>query len=212
MSAELCPLCGNSETRVFYASKKRTFYTCDHCFGIYVSKADKLSPEKELQRYLLHNNDMYNEGYRNFVSPIIHCIVERHRPDEKGLDFGAGPGPVVSEMLRELNFDIQLYDPFFHDDKEVLGKRYNYIVCCEVIEHFYNPYKEFQLLKELLEVGGNLYCMTNVYEEKLNFESWYYKEDPTHVFFYQYGTLQWIKDNIGFANVEVDNRLIIFQK
>jgi hypothetical protein len=79
-----------------------------------------------------------------------------------------------------------------------------------VIEHFYHPEKEFRLLKNLLQPNGRLYCMTHIYNPKIDFENWYYKNDPTHVFIYQEATLIWIKNNFNFASVTIDNRLISF--
>jgi len=212
MNEDICPLCKSTATRLFNTTKNRVYYLCGNCFGIHLRERDRLSPAEEKERYLHHHNDINDEGSRAFVSPIVNSILARHGPADRGLDFGAGPGPVIAAMLREREFNIQLYDPFFHDDAETLNHTYDYIVCCEVIEHFYDPHKEFQTLKNLLNAGGILYCMTHLYQENLRFESWYYKEDPTHVFFYQDRTMRWIKDRFGFARVEVDNRLILFQK
>ena len=131
-------------------------------------------------------------------------------PIHKGLDFGAGTGPVISKILQDNNFEIAQYDPFFHNHPELLKKRYDYIACCEVIEHFYNPRKEFQLLRNLLQPNGKLYCMTDIYDQTIDFEKWYYKNDPTHVFIYHKKTVEWIKDKFGFSDVTINDRLITF--
>ena len=128
----------------------------------------------------------------------------------QGLDYGAGTGPVVSVMLQEKGYQIAQYDPFFYNNQGLLTNKYDYIVACEVIEHFHHPYKEFKLLKSLLEETGELFCVTNLYNPGIDFGSWYYKNDITHVFIYQKDTLDWIKDNIGFSQVKINNRLIIF--
>ncbi|MEW7280790.1 methyltransferase domain-containing protein [Aquimarina sp. 2201CG1-2-11] len=84
--------------------------------------------------------------------------------------------------------------PIFVQTKTFLKKRYVYIVCFEVMEHFYNPAKEFGLLKSLLLPNGTLYCKTKLYNSMINFTTWWYKNDPTHVFFYSNSTLLWIKN------------------
>ncbi len=50
--------------------------------------------------------------------------------------------------------------------------------------------------------------MTELYNEKIEFESWYYKNDPTHVFFYQRATFEWIQKKFNFLNVTFNHRLI----
>jgi len=79
-----------------------------------------------------------------------------------------------------------------------------------VIEHFSNPNKEFKLFKKLLKKGSKLYCMTDIYDDSIDFEKWYYKNDPTHIFFYHKKTFEWIKEKFDFKSVEIEKRLITF--
>jgi hypothetical protein len=53
--------------------------------------------------------------------------------------------------------------------------------------------------------------MTHVYNETIDFENWYYKNDETHVIFYQQETIQWIAQQLGFSKFSINNRLIIFE-
>jgi hypothetical protein len=158
----------------------------------------------------MHNNDVNDQAYRKFVSPITDAIKKDFVQEDMGLDFGAGPGPVISRVLSDCGFHIEQYDPFFFNIPELLDRKYHYLACCEVIEHFFNPEKEFALLKKLLLSGGKLYCMTDLFSEDKIFETWYYKDDPTHVFFYQAKTLLWIKERFGFQKMETNGRLIAF--
>lgn len=161
-------------------------------------------------RYQKHNNDIEDDGYQKFVAPITSAIMRDFTQNHKGLDFGAGTGPVISKILKDNDFHIKLYDPFFHNYPNLLEAQYNYIVACEVIEHFHIPKKEFSLLKKLLLPNGKLYCMTNIYDESINFYNWNYISDPTHVFFYHKKTIHWIKEEFGFSNVTIDGRLITY--
>ncbi len=207
-----CALCG-SETKIFSQVQQQTYFDCLTCKGISLDPAHFLSPEAEKERYELHNNDINDIGYQKFVSPITRQILKDFYPEHKGLDFGSGSGPVITSMLREQKYDIITYDPFFDANTRALENTYDYIVCCEVMEHFCDPFKEFKLLYSLLHPKGKLYCKTVLFNESTtNFESWWYKNDPTHVFFYTVGTLHWIKENFGYESVVITKNLITFTK
>jgi 2-polyprenyl-3-methyl-5-hydroxy-6-metoxy-1,4-benzoquinol methylase len=116
-------------------------------------------------------------------------------------------------MLRERGYAVNVYDPIYWPDKSVLQKTYDFIVASEVAEHFHNPLAEFQKLHGLLNKGGALVLMTLLVTNKIDFEAWYYRKDPTHVVFYSEKTLNWIKENLGFTSIESDStRLIVFRK
>lgn len=204
-----CPLCG-SDAALYFNEPERKYYQCRQCAGVFLDPAAYLSKEDERERYLQHNNDVNDPGYQKFVEPIILGVTEKFRPEHKGLDFGAGTGPVIAKLLGQKGYSIKLYDPFFWNNSQNLKDRYDFIVCCEVIEHFQHPAGEFKLLKSLLKPRGVLFCMTDFYKEKLDFKSWYYKDDPTHVFFYHLNTLFWVRSNFGFSTLECKERLARF--
>jgi len=211
MRKSICPLC--SEYADFFCEVSSVaYFRCQNCFGIFREKSKQLSHADEKEVYLQHNNDIEDSGYRAFVSPITASIVEDFTPSHKGLDFGAGSGPVITAVLQERGFDILAYDPYFHPDKALLKYKYDYIASCEVIEHFSNPKKEFALLYELLNNSAKLYLMTEPYSDDIEFTKWYYKSDPTHLFFYHKKTFEWIREMFGFSEVRVKKRLIVFSK
>ncbi|WP_405207632.1 class I SAM-dependent methyltransferase [Aquimarina sp. LLG6339-5] len=206
-----CALCG-SETVEFSVTEKRVYYRCTHCDGIGMDPSYFLSNIDEKNRYDTHNNDVTDVGYQNFVSPIVNSIIKEYKKKHKGLDFGSGSGPVITSMLRNIGYNITTYDPFFDPNPKALDQTYDYIACCEVMEHFYNPNQEFKLLHSLLQKKGSLYCKTYLYNESIDFNSWWYKNDPTHVFFYTQKTLNWIKTNYHFNDLSVSDKLICFKK
>ena len=206
-----CGLCG-SETTVFSTIKKRIYYHCNHCDGISLHQDFFLSKEQEKERYQAHNNDLADPGYQNFVSPIVHAVVQDYKKTDTGLDFGSGSAPIVASMLQEKTYNITTYDPFFDPKTHVLDNTYNYITCCEVMEHFYYPKKEFALLYSLLKEKGSLYCKTYLYDPSIDFDTWWYKNDNTHVFFYTKKTLDWIKNHFNFSQVNSTATLIVFKK
>ena len=206
-----CPLC-NTESELFDSIHSRNYYKCSNCHAIYLSPTNYLSASEEKKRYEQHQNDVEDEGYQNFVRPLVSEITTQQNPSDKGLDFGSGTGPVITKLLREEKYHIVTYDPFFDNSPERLETNYDYIVSCEVIEHFHQPYKEFQMLYSLLNKGGSLYLKTHLYSEDIQFKSWYYKDDPTHVFIYHKKTLEWIKKEFNFCQLKVENRHIQFKK
>jgi len=204
-----CPLC-NTSGDDFYQDKNQLYFKCPNCLGIFIEKDLRPNRETELSRYLKHNNYIEDINFQKFVSPITSSIMRDFALKDKELDFGAGSGPVISKILEDNNYNIVQYDPFFHNNPKLLNDKYDYIACCEVIEHFHNPKQEFILLNDLLDKNGKLYCMTNLYNDSIDFDSWDYKNDITHIFIYKKETIYWIKEHFGFTDVKIDGRLITF--
>ncbi len=199
-----CPLCKTTSSSYF----TNAFFRCPSCDGIFRNPELILSPEAEKNRYTLHNNDPDDPGYRKFVSPLVSAIVDHIPPGSHGLDFGAGPGPVVSAVLREKGFHTDLYDPFFHPDAQLLKRTYDFVFCCEVIEHFCKPANEFPRLLSLIRPGGSLFCMTHIHTDDIPFPTWYYKNDETHVFFYRVKTFHTLSHMFGFTSCSIDGRVV----
>jgi SAM-dependent methyltransferase len=211
MELKQCLLCrGNLDH--FTVFRNIIYHRCLNCHALLMDPRFYLSPAAEKERYDQHNNDPADPGYRRFVSPLVERVKAAYSTEAKGLDYGAGPGPVVSALLKEAGYRPVLYDPFYWKEPTLLEDRYDYIVCCEVIEHFHQPYSEFKRLRSLLNPGGALFCMTELYEDSTDFESWHYKNDPTHVFFYHQDSLTWIRNRFSFSALEISGRLIVFQR
>ncbi|TQD40712.1 class I SAM-dependent methyltransferase [Haloflavibacter putidus] len=206
---QVCPLCFSKASK-FFTTSKRTFYQCLYCKGIFVPPVYFLSSQEEKERYQTHENDVNNVGYQKFVEPLVQQILKYTQPTDKGLDYGCGTGPVAAKLLRENGYDIQLYDPFFKDDKGILEKKYDFIFSCEVIEHFHKPQQEFTFLSDLLKPNGKLFCRTAIYSEKIDFENWYYKNDLTHVFFYHKKSFAYIRQKFDYKNLEIINDSIVY--
>lgn len=200
----ICPLCKSHSG----SSVDEKYCRCSTCQGTFLLKIHYPGNKEEREKYEQHNNEVHDIGYRKFVSPITNAVLTHFGKEQIGLDFGAGTGPVISKVLQENGYSIKQYDPFFFPFPELLQEQYDYLVCCEVMEHFFDPAKEFEQLKRMLKPGGALFCMTHIYDDSIDFASWYYRKDPTHVFIYKRETLEWIKNVYEFSKLRMDNRLI----
>ena len=197
-----CPLCKHRAS--FYGKyQNRNYNRCTFCASVFLDTAYLPNPDAERQRYRLHQNTETDEGYLNFLKPLIDAVATNQLLQEKGLDYGSGPNPVLTKELSKKGFDLKAYDPFFKTDDTRIEDHYDYIVCCEVIEHFHNPEVEFKRLRKLLNPGGNLYCKTNLLTPEIDFKSWWYKNDLTHAFFYTHTALEYIKAHFKFKKLEL---------
>lgn len=210
MAEPLCPLCG-AHSELFYAHRKKSFFQCSRCDGIFLDPAMRLSETEEKNRYLHHQNDAHDPGYRAYLAPLTDFILRNYMPEAACLDFGCGPDSAVAKVLQEHGFKPFLYDPFFYPEAHLLQQTYDVIACSEVMEHFYNPLNEFVLLRRMLNPGGKLCCMTRLVLPETDFAGWFYKNDATHVFFYAPATLDYICRKAGFKSLEVRDRLIVFK-
>lgn len=199
-----CPLCNSTGNDFF----KMEFFICPTCSGIFRNKKSLPDTEEEKKRYDLHQNDVSDAGYLQFVSPVTGYVISTIDKNKKGLDYGCGPSSAIHKILSENNYSIRKYDPFYFPEKDIFDSKFNFIICCEVIEHFHQPAQEFEKLKKMLVPDGELLIMTHLFDSSINFENWYYKNDFTHVFFYRNETLEWIKNHFGFGHLSIQDRFI----
>ncbi|NLZ95684.1 MAG: class I SAM-dependent methyltransferase [Bacteroidales bacterium] len=188
------------------------YFICNTCGAYVKDKKYYLNSREERERYKEHDNDVHDKEYQNFTSPITDAILENHNAEQLGLDYGSGTGPVISKQLHDQGYQLKLYDPFFHPDEDYLYHRYDYIFSCEVFEHFYEPKQEIEKLLELLKPKGILYIMTHLYDADIEFENWYYRNDPTHVFIYTSKTIEFIAKEYHLEIEEITDRLIVLKR
>lgn len=199
----MCPLCSSEEAKEIRVSDV-LYHHCTTCDLRYLDPAQRLDEKTEFERYHLHEPG--DDGYRRFVTPLLEALRERVPSGARGLDFGAGRYPVLGGYMRDMGFDVRLYDPFFWP-APVEGP-FDFIVACEVVEHLYQPSVEFERLRDWLVPGGWLTIMTDLVTPATNFVNWYYRRDPTHVSFYSDATFRWIARRYGFEAPFVDGRVV----
>ena len=208
----ICIVCKNQEAVDFKNIKQKRYWKCSFCEAIFLDKEFYLSSNDEYKHYLTHNNDVNDPRYKQFLSNLMLPLIDRIKLNSIGLDYGCGPGPALSLMLKEKGYKMFNYDPFFHPEKRNLLKKYDFISCTETAEHFHNPFGEFTKFNELLNNNGTIGIMTNFHSEQDIFENWYYIKDPTHVVFYNKKTFQIIAKIFDWDSEFLGNNLVFLKK
>jgi SAM-dependent methyltransferase len=197
-----CPLCATGKNTPFFSDKRRDYLRCDNCALVFVPPVYFLTREAERAEYDLHQNEVDNPGYRQFLSRLARPLLERLPSGASGLDFGCGPGPALAQILRDGGCQVVLYDSFYHPDRSVLGQHFDFISATEVVEHLHSPGAQLQQLWQQLNAGGWLGVMTKLVRDAQAFASWHYKNDPTHVSFFSEMTWHWWAQRYG-ASIEI---------
>jgi len=209
----LCPLCISEDTHWYYENKQREFYHCRHCDLVFVPSHFHLPAREEKKLYDFHQNSIDDPGYCDFLNTLVMPLIQRLAPGMRGLDYGAGPGPTLSQLLQRQGFAMQIYDPLYCDDAAVLQLQYDFVTCTEVVEHFSKPALDWLALSALVKPEGLLALMTLLRNNQVDFASWWYKNDMTHVAFYSPNTIEWLAAHYGFELIYADaRRVLILQK
>lgn len=189
----VCPLCQYSQIQPFSSDKRRAYFQCLQCFLVFADRSTLLTAEQEKAQYDLHQNQLDDPGYRQFLSRLSLPLLSILTPDQKtGLDFGCGPGPLLAKMLTEAGKQMQIWDPFYAPEPQVLKQHYDFVSCTEAIEHFIHPAQEWRLWLDLLRPEGVLAVMTKRYTDHSSFSNWHYKNDPTHISFFHQRTFEFL--------------------
>ena len=208
----ICCLCRSNHAKSFKTADQKIYWSCSFCKCKFLDSSYFISSREERERYLEHNNDIKNKEYRAFLSKLSNPLKEKISIGDHGLDFGCGTGPALADMLIDEGYKVSLYDPFFYLDKTVLTKQYDFITCTETVEHFHDPFKEFNVLNDLLRPGGWLGVMTSFLLTDEMFENWHYRRDPTHVTFYCEKTFEVIASQRNWSCEIKSKDIVLMQK
>lgn len=207
-----CRLCGAVRgLSSIRGMDERNYYFCESCYLIFVDKDQLPDENEEKERYLTHKNGIEFKGYVEFLMQAVDPALEFMEKGQIGLDYGCGPGPAISEILKEKGYICENFDPFFAGHK--LDKKFNFIFSTEVFEHFFRPGKEISKISSLLEPGGILVAMTERWTSSEQFSRWYYTRDNSHVCFYHSRTFDHISEKFFFEKLFDDGkRVMILRK
>ncbi|MEO8010038.1 MAG: class I SAM-dependent methyltransferase [Dokdonella sp.] len=205
-------MCASDDVDAFARAHARSYARCTDCDLVFMLR--EYHPDSAAQRaiYDLHRNEGDDMRYRAYLDRLAAPLMERLTPGMRGLDYGCGPGPVLAAMLVERGFDMSVYDPLYADEPGVLQRRYDFVTCSEVAEHFHGPAREFERLASLLDARGWLAVMTQLLSADRDFAGWHYPRDPTHVSFYTARTLEWLAQRHGWALHRPSANVALFQR
>ena len=207
-----CVLCGSDKTQPYYSNENSSYFQCLVCELVFTPKRFHLNNADEKSRYDLHQNNPDDAGYRQFLSTVFDPVEKHLTPNAKGLDFGCGPGPTLSVMFEEQGYKVDLFDKFYANDRSIFNNTYDFITATEVAEHLNNPGDELTKLFNMLSAGGVLAIMTKILDDQIEFKSWYYKNDPTHICFFSQNTMHHLAKTWGVRAQFYGSDVILFFK
>jgi hypothetical protein len=204
-----CLLCQH-ESREF----SQGVFECSHCFLIFKDPQCFLSKDEDIIRYGSHLNSKEDEGYVTFLEKLILPLTTFLPEKFTALDFGCGPGPTLSYLLGKYGGIVENYDPLFYPDAHhLIPEFYDIVTSTEVVEHFKYPRMNWSEMIDLLKDNGTLAIMTQFFKPETNYESWWYKNDPTHIVFYQEETFNYLAREFQLEILYNDHKsVIIFKK
>jgi len=208
MPEHKCPLCDSFSSLEFESVLERDFRKCNECSLIFVEPKFLPSVEEEKNRYLKHKND---PAYVSYLKKVLKPLEAFDLKDQKALDFGCGSSSQLTTLLEAQGVIAISYDPLFRPDTSVLSKRYNIITCVEVVEHFHQPLLEFEKLKTMLDENGLLLIRTKLFHSEIDFKTWWYVRDFTHVCFYSKNTFEYIAKKHMLEILEISNEHVLFK-
>ncbi len=209
-----CPLCLNNTFQLNKITiKTRQYNFCSNCRLIQLGRKFLISQRKEKERYLLHNNSITNKGYVDYLNRIFNEYIEPYfKAGDSILDFGSGPEPVLSKLLKKHGYkNIYIYDKYFTEDKSVLNKKYSGIIVVEVIEHIFEIRDIIKKLISMLNLNGIL-IIHSLFHDNINFKNWWYAKDITHITFLSIDTIKKISEIFNLEIIKYSDTAAILKK
>ena len=210
-----CRLCHSSSVHPYLSAERpfrASYLICSNCGLVYLDECFLLEKFEEQSQYKLHQNDKRDPGYVNFLYKCLTPTLKQLGPGMKGLDFGCGPYPMLVELMHEEGFEMDGFDPYFFPSTHELEDKYDFVISTEVVEHFNDPHLSWNDMVAKVAKGGFLSVMTSLRYENIDFKSWHYRHDKTHVSFYSEKTMNWIADFFKLEVVAIEKNVFIFKK
>ena len=206
-----CIICNKTARQIDDNAMQWHFYHCESCAFFFKDRSQLLYGEAEKRIYDNHDNTLDSPGYvRMFEDFIDFCIQERLETIKNVLEFGSGPGPVLSMLLENLGLHVRKYDKFYYNKTIRDEERFELITSTEVIEHIDDIHAVFTLFSKHLRCGGYLAIMTQFHNNNAEeFLHWWYRKDPTHISFFTPQTFKILAHSHGFNIVKSDGKKTI---
>ena len=210
-----CKICEH-ETRTLIDKKKELkYYRCESCAFVALDEHSVVDAEVEKKHYAKHNNSFDCNGYVEMFEKFIAKAINPYlKIDMNVLDFGCGHTPVLAELLRRKNLDVDIYDYYFYPKELYKNNQYDLIISTEVFEHLQEPKKILETLVSSLKDNAHLILMTQFPpEDDTEFLKWWYRRDITHIGFFTPKSFELLAEEFGLRLIKtMDNNVVVFQK
>ena len=155
-----------------------------------------LPSQIEKERYSHHQ---YDEDYDRYNLLIAEKIIPFLSVGNTGIDYGCGQFSVLAKTLTEKGFPTVGYDPFYekYNSKKLLDSKHDFVVSIETVEHFHYPTHDFEIFSNILSDGGRIFLRTQLYNDSIDFNLWWYIKDDTHVSLYSEQSFDFIRKKFG---------------
>jgi hypothetical protein len=204
-----CPLCQKSNP-IFYQRENLSYHHCQDCDFYYMNDACFLEDADERSRYLNHQNDPEEIRYSQYLNQILTEIKPFIDRSMVGLDYGTGPTVSLARVLTEQGYPCDYYDKYFFP--EIKQSHYDYLILCEVIEHFKNLSAELNNLKNLLTYSKHIFIKTQMCLDEEFFKNWYYPRDPTHVIFFTENSMEILAKKLEMKLIKLSKNIFMLSK
>jgi hypothetical protein len=215
MYVQACRICSNATNQLRDSSQNISYHSCSGCEYIFVDDSHVLTEEEEKARYLLHENTVENDGHVRIFRDFIEKAVAPYKSSiKKVLEFGCGSSPVLSSMLIDMGFHVDIYDKFFAPEEIYINNTYDLITATEVMEHLRDPLPTIKLLKKHTNKKGIIAIMTAFHPlDETKFMEWWYRRDKTHISFYTPVTFKYAAELLDLKLAAYDDKnIIVLQK
>ena len=210
-----CKICNSRVKQIEDKKKSLYYYRCCFCSFISLDDAQRVDKEQEKKQYDQHNNSLENEGYVQMFEEFIDLSIAPYIKNiQTALDFGSGPTPVFSELLKRRGLEVDIYDLFYAPKKVYKEKSYDLITSTEVFEHLSKPLEVLELLSRHLKAYGYISIMTKFPPNEDNeFLNWWYRRDPTHISFFTPKSFEIMAEKVGLKLLKtINSNIVVFQK
>ena len=218
-----CRLCSHPAHLVFEES--RPFFACNVCGLIFT---DCFISEEAVEKHYKdqHGNtfDWMNEA-NGFVEWIRNMGLAVPLLSLSMLDYGSGSG-LLTEALKKIGFQVDCYEPMLHGEfnPDKYSKSHDVVILNEVVEHLEDINKTFDIIYRVLSPNGVVVIKTLLTDWIINdpenfkesFTRWWYKDDPTHISFFSFMTIEYLCHdrgrNLAVGAVSSTNNCVVLKR
>jgi len=186
-----CPLCSTSNDPVKLKAGV-PYHVCAFCRTIYTGQL--------AQANMVGGSAMFERNLQN--SARVETI--QALGCQSLLDFGCGRGLLV-ETARAAGMRAQGYDRYALEYNCLPPERFDCVSMVEVVEHLYQPFSEFDLVRTALKTGGFVYIETS-FADFVTVEDGYVDPLLGHAIIFSFAALDDLMARKNLALYAVVNR------